>query len=57
MSDTPKAEEPKIKCEHCGDMSDRLNRNGSGEAWVCPPCYIGQNCFPTPQTKWATDKG
>ena len=57
MSDTPKVEEPKIKCEHCGDMSDRLNRNGSGEAWICPPCYIGQNCFPTPQTKWATDKG
>lgn len=47
--------EPKIKCTHCGDKVDRLLRNGSGESWVCAPCYIGFNCFPTPQTKWSTD--
>ncbi len=48
--------EAKIKCEHCGDLSDRLFRSNSGEKWTCPPCYIGFNCFPTPQTKWAAEE-
>lgn len=42
-----------IECPSCHNLSDRLHRYNSGEPWLCPSCYIGRNCFPTPQTEWS----
>ena len=44
-----------IICPKCKEPTDRLHRYNSGDAWMCPTCYVGMYCHPTPQTLWQRD--
>lgn len=41
-----------LKCPKCSEEVDRLHRYNSGDQWMCPSCYVGMYCHPTPQTQW-----
>jgi len=41
-----------IICPKCKENTDRLHRYNSGDSWMCPTCYVGMYCSPTPQTQW-----